>query len=149
RHPGLTPRLCQKLQSKFAEPLKTVRRSPGFECAAAQYPCAGFAHLFCDRCDLRFAFDRARSGHDNKLPGSNNHVSNLNVGMSPAKLVRNKFVRFKYRSNGLYAREGAQRFLSDFIFRTDDANNDAHLAAANLSLQAPGTNTCGDIIDLF
>jgi len=94
---------------------------------------AGLADKVGNRSDLVFALDGAGTRHQNDILSSYGDIANFNARRCSTEFVRNKFVWLQNRGNRFDTRQSAQWVLADFIFRANDADNDAHFATAHFS----------------
>jgi hypothetical protein len=69
--------------------------------------------------------------------------------MPTAKLVCNKLVWLKDRSDRFNSGKSAQRLFTNFIFRANYANNNALFAAADFAFETPGTDSGNNMTNLL
>src|SRR5690606_33398130 len=109
----------------------------------------GFLHVAADRDDLLAAFDRARAAHQNDLRTADFDIADVDRSAHSAELMGHELIGLEDGGDRLDAGNGGKRLLTNHVFRSDHADNDADSTATQLGAETPLMDTIDDMLNLI
>src|SRR5690606_7561893 len=122
--------------------------SARLEGASAKDAGSGLFHVAGDGGDLLAAFDGAGAAHQDDLRTAHCNVPHLDGGAITAKFPGHEFIGLEDGSDRLDAGNGGERFFTNHVFRSNDTDDDADGAAAQLGTQTPLMDAIDDMLNL-